>query len=104
MKALSPLAVLAGAAAFLTAAPLGAKILQSVTEGIAQASGREFASSKGGPENNNLRNLDADAEPPANAAATARVDAQTVSKKSHAAATSVSSTGSTSRASAPNSP
>lgn len=68
------------ATAMLATLPLRAKILQAVTEDIAQASGREADRSKGGPAHNKLRNLDADAAP-INAAATARVDAQTVSKK-----------------------
>lgn len=58
-----------------------AAILQEVTEDIAQARVVEAARSKGGPENNILRNSSADATPVTNAAATARTDAQTVSRK-----------------------
>ena len=60
---------------------LCAKLLQEVTEDIALARGVEAAGSKGGPENNLLRNNSADSAPITNAAATARADAQTVSQK-----------------------
>ena len=56
-------------------------LLEAVTEDIAEARNREFAKSKGGPENNKLRNFSADMAQAADTAAKANTDAKTVSER-----------------------